>query len=123
VVRDGISAPARNKKLLEVQGEEERRGRVFRLLSILSPGAGQLYGQKTLLGMALTLVWYTTLSAVLMTSREPLSDAPSSLARPWGLGAAGLVLVVLFAVANRVGPDFDVLVPVRRGTPRKGRAS
>ncbi len=123
VVRDGISAPARNKKLLEVQGEEERRGRIFRILSILSPGAGQLYGQKALVGMALTLLWYLTLSALFLTSRDPLSDAPSALARPWGFGAAFVVLVAIFVAANRVGPDFDVLVPVRRGSPRKGRAA
>jgi len=123
VVRDGISAPARNKKLLEVQGEEERRSRIFRVLSILSPGAGQLYGQKTLLGLGLTLLWYTTLSALLLASRHPLTDAPAALARPWGLGAAAAMVAVLFFVANRVGPDFDVLVPVRRGAPRRGRAS
>jgi tetratricopeptide (TPR) repeat protein len=123
VVRDGISAPARNKKLLEVQGEEERRGRIFRALSILSPGAGQLYGQKAVIGIALTLFWYVTLSALFLTARDPVSDAPSTLARPWGLGAALLVLVAAFVAANRVGPDFDVLVPVRRGSPRKGRAA
>ena len=122
VVRDGISAPARNKKLLEVQGEEERRGRIFRALSIVSPGAGQLFGQKALLGLGLTFLWYVTLSALFLTARDPLSDAPSALARPWGLGAAALVLIAVFVAANRVGPDFDVLVPVRRGT-RKGRAA
>jgi Tfp pilus assembly protein PilF len=123
VVRDGISAPARNKKLLEVQGEEERRGRVFRVLSILSPGAGQLYGQKAVLGIVLTFLWYVTISALFLTSRDPLSDAPSALARPWGYGGALLMLAGLFVAANRVGPDFDVLVPVRRGSPRKGRAA
>ena len=123
VVRDGISAPARNKKLLEVQGEEERRSRIFRALSILSPGAGQLFGQKALLGIVLTFVWYLTISALFLTMRDPLSDAPSALARPWGLGSAAVVLGFLFVVANRVGPDFDVLVPVRRGSPRKGRAA
>jgi Tfp pilus assembly protein PilF len=123
VVRDGISAPARNKKLLEVQGEEERRSRVFRALAILSPGAGQLYGQKALLGIVLTFLWYVTLSALFLTAHDPLSDAPSALARPWGLGLAVIVLATLFVTANRVGPDFDVLVPVRRGSTRKGRTA
>ncbi|HEY6554363.1 MAG TPA: tetratricopeptide repeat protein, partial [Vicinamibacteria bacterium] len=123
VVRDGISAPARNKKLLEVQGEEERRGRVFRALSILSPGAGQLFGQKALVGIAVTFVWYLTVSALFLTMRDPLSDAPSALARPWGLGFGAVVLSILFVAANRIGPDFDVLAPVRRGSPRKGRAA
>jgi Tfp pilus assembly protein PilF len=123
VVRDGISAPARNKKLLEVQGEEERRGRIYRALSILSPGAGQLFGQKALIGIGLTFLWYVTISALVLTARDPLSDAPSALARPWGLGVAALALAGLFVIANRVGPDFDVLVPVRRGPPRKGRTA
>jgi Tfp pilus assembly protein PilF len=123
VVRDGISAPARNKKLLEVQGEEEKRSRIFRALSILSPGAGQLYGQKPVLGMLLIVLWYTTLSALWLAARLPFTDAPPALARPWGLGLAALVLLATFVVANRVGPDFDVLVPVRRGGARKGRAS
>jgi Tfp pilus assembly protein PilF len=122
VVRDGISAPARNKKLLEVQGEEERRSRIFRALSIFSPGAGQLFGQKAFLGIALTFLWYLTLSALFLTARDPLSDAPSALARPWGFGAAAVVLAALFVAANRVGPDFDVLVPVRRARG-KGRAA
>jgi Tfp pilus assembly protein PilF len=123
VVRDGISAPARNKKLLEVQGEEERRGRIFRALSVLSPGAGQLFGQKALLGLALSFFWYVTLSALFLTAHDPLSDAPSALARPWGLGVAAIVLAGIFLAANRVGPDFDVLVPVRRGSTRKGRTA
>jgi tetratricopeptide (TPR) repeat protein len=122
VVRDGISAPARNRKLLEVQGEEERRSRIFRILSILSPGAGQLYGQKTLAGLALTLLWYITLSGLFLAGRLPVSDSPASLTRPWGLGVAAVVLAVVFVFANRIGPDFDVLVPVRR-SGRKGRAA
>jgi Tfp pilus assembly protein PilF len=120
VVRDGISAPARNKKLLEVQGEEGRRSRIFRVLSILSPGAGQFYGQKTLIGFVLTSLWYTTVSALLMSFADPLTDAPTALARPWSVGVAAVVMVFLFVVANRIGPDFDVLVPVRRGAARRG---
>ena len=38
VVRDGVSGPARNQKLLEVQKEDERRERVFRVLSLLLAG-------------------------------------------------------------------------------------
>ena len=47
VVRDGVSGPARNQKLLEVQEEEGRRDRVFRILSLVAPGAGQVYAQST----------------------------------------------------------------------------
>jgi hypothetical protein len=122
VVRDGISAPARNRKLLEVQGEEERRSRIFRVLSILSPGAGQFYGQKALIGLVLTLVWYMVLSALFLSSRLPISDSPDNLTHSWAVGFAIAVLAVVFVFANRIGPDFDVLVPVRRsGSGRKGR--
>ena len=46
VVRDGVSGPARNQKLLEVQKEDSRRERVFRILSLLIPGAGHFYANK-----------------------------------------------------------------------------
>ena len=40
VVRDGVSGPARNQKLLEVQREDEKRERIFRALSLVFPGRG-----------------------------------------------------------------------------------
>ena len=105
MVRDGISAPARNRKLLEVQGEEERRSRIFRVLSILSPGAGQFYGQKALIGLPLTFLWYVVLSALFLSSRLPISDSPDSLTHSWAVGVAIAVLAVVFVLANRIGPD------------------
>ena len=53
VVRDGVSGPARNRKMAEVQRADGRRERVFRVLSVLSPGAGQVYGGWTFRGAAL----------------------------------------------------------------------
>ena len=52
VVRDGVSGPARNRKLLEVQAEEGRQGQAFRLLSLLLPGAAQVYRGRALPGSA-----------------------------------------------------------------------
>src|SRR5204863_8023837 len=69
VVRDGVSGPARNRKLLEVQKEEARRDRVFRVLSLLVPGAGHLYAQRPASGILLVFVWAATLVAGLLTGR------------------------------------------------------
>ena len=52
LVRDGVSGPARNRKLLEVQAEEARRDRVFRVLSLLVPGAGHLFEEPGALEQA-----------------------------------------------------------------------
>jgi tetratricopeptide (TPR) repeat protein len=116
VVRDGVSGPARNRKLLEVQKEEARRDRVFRMLSLLVPGAGHLYGHRTAMGIVLVLVWSATLAAALLTGRLlPLTEASGELSKPWGLGVAGLVLLITYVLANRSKPEFDqVMLPIRR---------
>jgi len=123
VVRDGVSGPARNQKLLEVQREDERRDRIFRVLSLLSPGAGHLYSQKTVAGVVFTLVWYALLSLVLLGGRlVPVTEASGTLSRPWGLGLAVVLLLVVYVAANRARPEFEVLVPIRRPV-RRARAS
>jgi len=126
VVRDGVSGPARNRKLLEVQKEEERRDRIFRLLSLVSPGAGHLYAQKTALGLVLVFGWSLLLVLALLAGRVlPYSEAPSSIEKPWGLGLMALVLVALYVVANRARPELDITLPARRSPPpaRPGRAA
>jgi len=118
VVRDGVSGPARNQKLLEVQKEDERRERIFRALSLLSPGAGHVYAQKTLAGAAFAFVWYLILAAVLVAGRVfPVTGAPAPLVGRWGLGVAAVLLLVTYVVANRARPDFEVSMPA----PRSGR--
>jgi tetratricopeptide (TPR) repeat protein len=118
VVRDGVSGPARNRKLLEVQKEDERRERIFRALSLLSPGAGHVYAQKTLAGAAFAIVWYVVLAAVLLAGRVfPVTGAPGALTSRWGLGVAAVVLLATYVAANRARPDFDVSMPA----PRSGR--
>ena len=123
VVRDGVSGPARNSKLLEVQKEEERRDRVFRVMSLLLPGSGHLYAQKTVFGFVLVLLWAAILALVLVAGRVVyLTEAPSSMAQPWGLGLAGVLLLVIYIVANRSRPDFEVAVlsASRRGGAAAG---
>jgi tetratricopeptide (TPR) repeat protein len=121
IVRDGVSAPARNRKLLEVQGWEERRGRVFRVLSIVSPGAGHLYAHRTLLGTSLVVVWYFVLTLSILGGRLlPFTEAPSTLASRSALGTAAVVLISVFVLANRLPPEFEAMAPVRRTAPRRG---
>lgn len=120
VVRDGVSGPARNKKLLEVQKEDEKRERIFRTLSLLSPGAGHCYAQKPILGVGLAFIWYGTLALVLLAGRVlPVTEASSNLTGPWSLGLAGLVLVTTYVVANRARPDFEVALPAPRSAGRR----
>jgi hypothetical protein len=116
VVRDGVSGPARNRKLLEVQKEEARRGRIFRILALLVPGAGHLYAHRSLLGIVLVFVWSACVVAALLTGRVlPVTEASGELSKPWGLGVAALVLLVTYVMANRSRPEFDeVMLPIRR---------
>lgn len=120
VVRDGVSGPARNRKLAEVQEEEERRRKLFRLLSVLSPGTGHVYAQKTVLGLVLIVIWYLVIAAAVVATLHnlPFTEASAVLVSPaWGLGLAAGALLVLWIVANRIGADFEApaLAPRRAG--------
>ena len=124
VVRDGVSGPARNQKLLEVQKEDARRERIFRALSLLSPGAGHVYAQRTAAGLLFLVAWYSILALAILAGRLlPFTEASAAVSRPWPLALAGLLLLVLYVAANRARPDFEeVMVPVRRtATPRRSR--
>ena len=115
VVRDGVSGPARNQKLLEVQKEDGRRDRVFRMLSLLIPGAGHLYAGKAPLGLLFVFLWSVVLALAFLTfGLLPLTEASESLTPPWGFAVGGVVLLVLYVVANRSKPEVEVLVPTRR---------
>ncbi len=122
VVRDGVSGPARNQKLLEVQKEDSRRDRVFRILSLLVPGAGHLYANRALVGLPFVLLWSAIIAIALLTYRVlPLTEAAGPLSPPWGFALGGLLLLVLYVAANRVRPDFDVRVTARRPPPQRAR--
>jgi len=126
MVRDGVSGPARNQKLLEVQKEDERRGRIFRLLSLLSPGAGQVYAQRVLVGFLIVLFWYGVISLTLLGGRVlPFTEVSGTVAKPWDLALAAVLLLVTYIAANRLGPGLDFLMPARRApaTARRGRVA
>jgi tetratricopeptide (TPR) repeat protein len=120
VVRDGVSGPARNQKLLEVQKEDERRERLFRVLSLISPGAGHVYAQSVAVGLLLLLAWYWVLSMLLLAGRVvPVTEAPEALLPRWPMFLGGAALLVIYVLANRARPDFDVAVPVKRSAPMR----
>ena len=119
VVRDGVSGPARNQKLLEVQAEDERREHIFRLLSLVSPGAGHVYGQKAALGLVYLMVWYFLIAlSALSLGFISVSEAPNALVGPWPVSLALAGLLVVYVLANRARLSFEVVVPVRRGAGR-----
>ena len=120
VVRDGVSGPARNQKLLEVQREDQKRERIFRALSLVFPGAGHVYAHRTLSGVAFILLWSLVLSLALLGGRVlPFTEASSRVTTPWGLVLGGAVLLAVYVAANRARPDFEILMPAGRA-PRRG---
>jgi tetratricopeptide (TPR) repeat protein len=126
MVRDGVSGPARNQKLLEVQKEDERRGRIFRILSLLSPGAGHVYAQRVLVGFLLVFVWYGVISLTLLGGRVlPFTEVSAAVAKPWDLTVAALALLVTYVAANRIRPGFEYVMPARRASvsARRGRVA
>jgi tetratricopeptide (TPR) repeat protein len=123
VVRDGVSGPARNRKMVEVQRAGGRQDMIFRVLSVLSPGAGQVYGGWTLRGAVLLAVWYGVAGLLVAGQVMPFTEVPRRLSTPWPLAAAGLVLLAVWAVANRFRPGRGVELPLRPTGPRRARAA
>jgi tetratricopeptide (TPR) repeat protein len=121
-IRDGVSGPARNQKLLEVQDEEIRRERVFRILSLISPGAGHLYGRRVLRGAGVVLLWYVIIFASLLAVGViPITDAPAWLAGPMPLIAAIVPLIAIYVIVNRLKPELEAVLPARLMTIRGRR--
>jgi tetratricopeptide (TPR) repeat protein len=122
MVRDGVSGPARNQKLMEVQKEDARRGRIFRILSLLSPGAGHVYAQRVLIGLLIVFVWYGVISLMLLGGRVlPFTEVSGTVAKPWDLVVAALALLVTYVLANRISPGFDYVPLARRASAAAGR--
>jgi len=113
VVRDGVSGPARNRKMVEVQRAEGRRDRIFRLLSVLSPGTGQIYGGWTLRGAVLVAAWYGVLALAAAGRVVPFTEVPERLSPPWANASVVLMLLAVWLVANRFRPEKDLGLPVR----------
>jgi len=118
VVRDGVSAPVRNRKLAEVQEFDLRRERITRLLSAVSPGAGQVYGGWTIGGAALVVAWYAVLGVWAAGRIVPFTEVPRAISPPWLPLGAVLVLLVLWGVAFRFRPGAEDLP--RAAPPSRG---
>jgi hypothetical protein len=109
--------------MAEVQRADGRRERVFRILSVVSPGAGQVYGGWTFRGAALVLGWYGVLGLLVARWVVPFTEVPRRLSPPWLAVAAALVLLGLWLAANRFRPESDVELPVRPAGPRRSRTA
>jgi tetratricopeptide (TPR) repeat protein len=118
VVRDGVSGPARNRKMLEVQERDAGRARLFRILSVLSPGSGHLYARQTLLGLALVVAWYAVIAGLVVTRLVPLTEVSSRLTPPWWIVLLVVLLVAVWVLANRLRPEFEVALPKPRKSGR-----
>lgn len=118
VVRDGVSAPVRNRKLAEVQAFDARRERLARVLSALSPGAGQIYGGWPLRGAALVVAWYAALGLLLASRLVPFAEVPGVLAPAWPAVVTALGLAAVWGVAFRFRPGPEAELP-RGGPPAR----
>ena len=136
MVRDGVSGPARNQKLLEVQKEDERRDRVFRVLSLLVAGRGPpLRAEGPHAGSRFAFVWSaSSLAAVVLTGRLlPVTEAPGDLLRAAGVSASAVAGPPRVYVARqparaptssvmRARPPPAAPAAARAGRPRRAMA-
>ena len=106
IVKDGVSTDARNRKLGQVNGYAEYRRLVFRILSVVAPGAGHVAEDTPLLGFPLLLLW--TFGAVLLVLPLRGGGLYPNVDLALGLGSSlitylvGTVMLLLVVVANTV---------------------
>jgi tetratricopeptide (TPR) repeat protein len=102
-VKDGVSAVARNEKLGQVKRAEQTRGLIFRILSIVAPGAGHIAEDTPLLGTVFLLIWTSGVVLLLLGSRlYAIPDELLGISSSWGQIVAGLVMLVVLVLANTV---------------------
>jgi hypothetical protein len=56
----------------------------------------------------------------------PFTEVSGTLAKPWDLGLAAVLLLLTFIAANRIRSGFDLLMPARRvpaAAARRGRVA
>jgi hypothetical protein len=102
-VKDGVSAVARNEKLNQVKRADQTRGLIFRILSILAPGAGHVAEDMPLVGIALLLAWVSGVVLLLLGGQlYGIPDELLGVGSSWGQVVAGLVMLVVLVLANTV---------------------
>jgi hypothetical protein len=106
VVRDGVAANARKEKEHQVRKSAQTRGLVFRVLSIVAPGAGHIVEETAVFGFVLLLFWVG--SALLLWDGSRFYGLPDDLFGLHGslpLYLALAVMLVVLIVANTVAQD------------------
>ncbi len=106
IVKDGVSTSARNRKLAQVSSYAANHRLVFRILSVVAPGAGHIAEDTPLLGFPLLLFW--TFGAVLLVLLLRGGGLYPNVELALGLGSSlitylvGAVMLLLLVVANTV---------------------
>ncbi len=109
-MKDGVSATARNDKLTQVQRATRTRSLLFRVLSVLAPGAGHVSEGMPLVGILLLFVWILGLLAIML--RGSLYALPDGLL---GFGAGFPLVLLAMMAASLAAANFLV-------RPGRGRA-
>jgi tetratricopeptide (TPR) repeat protein len=109
-MKDGVSASARNDKLTQVQRATRTRSLLFRVLSIVAPGAGHVSEGMPLVGILLLLVWVLGVLAIAL--RGSLYALPDGLL---GFGAGFPLVLLAMMAASLAAANFLV-------RPGRGRA-
>jgi tetratricopeptide (TPR) repeat protein len=105
VVKDGVSAAAKNDKLLQVEQSARKQGAIFRILSIVAPGAGHIAEGVTLLGFVLLLVWVKGVLVLVTGGRfyglpDDVMGLSSSVSSYLAVGSMLVVLVLANLLAQ-----------------------
>jgi len=100
-MKDGVSSEARNVKLAQVQRAATLRLVVFRVLSLIAPGSGQISDGKPILGTLLLLVWVLGACSLFLDPPYSIPDGLLDIQAgpPVMLGA---VMALVLIVANFV---------------------
>jgi tetratricopeptide (TPR) repeat protein len=101
IVKDGVSAGARNQKIAQVGQAVRTRGVIFRALSVLAPGSGHFVEGLPLAGFLLLLVWAA--AAFLLSAGRllyPLVDPTLGLGGALHVYVAIAAMVLALVAAN-----------------------
>jgi len=103
IVKDGVSAAAREEKLAQVEVATRKQGIIFRVLSIVAPGAGHIAEGLTVLGFVLLLLWVEGILVLLTGARfYGLPDEVMELSGSVSTYLAVVLMLVALVVANMV---------------------
>ena len=101
IVKDGVSALARNQKIAQVGQTVQNRSAVFRTLSVVAPGAGHIVEGLPLPGFLLLLIWASALVFLLAGGRlYPLVDPALGLGSSLQVYLAISVMLAALVAAN-----------------------